>query len=292
MNSSFFNSLDYFCILLTFASCLVGFFRGFVKDFFSTCSWVGSGFATAFVSPYIAHRLQENGTISNPTFAKIAAIVLSFTLVLITLLLVINLLSKIIKATFFSGLDRALGALYGFIRGFIVLIMLCVGAIMFNMFSRDWRIISDSKIVPYLMISVDYMMPKIISVPELKKQLSFSRSELEFTDEELREMERLMSEYKRKNTKSELTPTISAEPKVSTLKKLGDYFDNLISRIGKNDTSSSTGTQRSRKRVVRIKNKDDNVEFGCMDLIKARAKRKAQKKAERLKKDLIKRLDR
>jgi membrane protein required for colicin V production len=292
MSNSFFNSIDYFCILLTFASCLIGFFRGFVKDFFSTCSWVGSGFATAFVSPYIAHRLQENGTISNPTFAKIAAIVLSFTLVLITLLLIINILSKIVKATFFSGLDRALGALYGFIRGFIILIMLCVGAIMFNMFSRDWRIISDSKIIPYLMISVDYMMPRMISVPELKNQLSFNRSELEFTDEELREMERLMSEYKRKNTKSEVAPTISAEPKASTLKKLGDYFDNLISRIGKEDISSSTSTQKSRKRTVRIKNKDDNVEFGCMDLIKARAKRKAQKKAERLKKDLLKRLDR
>ena len=169
--------------------------------------------------------------------------------------------------------------------------MLCVGAIMFNVFSHDWRIISDSKIIPYLMISVDYMMPKVISVPELKKQLSFSRSELEFTDEELREMERLMNEYIRKNKKSESISTISTEPKVSRLKKLGDYFDNLISKIGKNDNPSSTNTQKPRKQTVKMKNKDDNVEFGCMDLIKARAKRKAQKKAERLKKDILKRLD-
>ena len=174
MSSSFFNFLDYFCILLTFASCLIGFFRGFVKDFFGTCSWVGSGFATAFVSPYIAHRLQSNGTISNPTLAKVAAIILSFTVVLITLLLVVNVLSKVVKATFFSSLDRAFGSLYGFIRGFVILIMLCVGAIMFNVFNSNWKIISDSKIVPYLMRAVDCMMPKVISIPEFENQLSSS----------------------------------------------------------------------------------------------------------------------
>jgi len=283
MSSSFFNSLDYFCILLTFASCLVGFFRGFVKDFFGTCSWVGSGFATAFVSPYIAHRLQSNGTISNPNFAKVAAIILSFTVVLITLLLVINVLSKIIKATFFSSLDRALGSLYGFIRGFVILIMLCVVAIMFNAFNRDWKIISDSKIVPYLMQAVDYMMPRMISIPEFKSQLSSQKSRLEFTDEEWREMERLMNEYMQKDGKIDQNSTTSTEPKVSHLKELGNYFDNLISKIGKGDKSTSTSRHPLRNRTVRIKNKDDNVEFGCMDLIKARAKRKAQKEVERLK---------
>jgi len=282
MGSSFFNSLDYFCILLTFASCLIGFFRGFVKDFFSTCSWVGSGFAAAFVSPYIAYKLQENGAISNPTFAKITAIILSFTVVLVTLFLAVNVLSKIIKATFFSSLDRALGSLYGFIRGIIILIILCIGGIMFNVFNPNWKIISNSKIIPYIMLSVDYMMPKVISTPELKRKLSAKKSELNFTNEELREMERLMNEYMQKDRKIDQNSTTSTEPKVSHLKELGNYFDNLISKIGKGDKSSSTSRRPLRNRTVRIKNKDDNVEFGCMDLIKARAKRKAQKEVERL----------
>ena len=279
MSNSFFNFLDYFCILLTFASCLIGFFRGFVKDFFGTCSWVGSGFATAFVSPYVAHRLQSNGTISNPTLAKVAAIILSFTVVLITLLLVVHILSKIVKATFFSSLDRALGSLYGFIRGFVILIMLCVGAIMFNVFNSDWKIISDSKIVPHLMWAVDCMMPNVISIPEFKNQLSSQKSRFEFTDEELREMERFVNEYTRKRKKSE---PITAEPNVSRLEELRNYFGKLISNIRNNDSSPSTRHRMLRKRSGKIKNKDDNVEFGCMDLMKARAKRRAQKKAERL----------
>lgn len=286
MSNSFFNSLDYFCILITFISCLVGFFRGFIQDFFSTCSWVGSGFATAFVSPYVAYQFQENGTISNPALAKIAAISLSFVIVLITLLIVVSTISKMIKGTFLFGLDRALGALYGFVRGFSILVVICVGAIMFNLFNHNSKIVSDSKVVPYVMVVVDYMMPKVMNIPSFKNKLSPKKSEWEFIDEDLNKMERLMNEYIRKKEKDE---QIS---KTSNLEKVKKYLDELVSKLFVKDLSSSINWRPLKQRSEITKNKHNNAEFGCMDLMKARAQRRAQKKAERLKADILKRLDR
>ena len=92
-------------------------------------------------------------------------------------------------------------------------------------------------------------------------------------------MERFVNKYTRKRKKSEPIP---AKSNVSRLGELRDYFSNLISSIGNNDSSQSTSHHMLRKQSGKIKNKDDNVEFGCMDLMKARAKRRAQKKAERL----------
>lgn len=286
MSNSFFNSLDYFCILLTFISCLVGFFRGFIQDFFSTCSWVGSGFATALVSPYLAHQFQENGTISNPTLAKIAAVALSFVIVLITLLIVVSAISKIIRGTFLSGLNRAFGALYGFVRGFIILVVLCVGAVMFNLFNHNSKIISDSRVIPYVMIVVDFMMPKVMNIPSFKNKLSPKKSEWEFIDEDLKKMEKLMNEHIRKKERDKQISEISR------LKKIKEYLDELFSRVFMKDSLSSTNRHSLKQRTEIIRNKHNNVEFGCMDLMKARAQRRAQKKAERLKTDILKRLDR
>ena len=295
MTGSFFNSLDYFYIFLTLISCLVGFFRGFIKDFFSTCSWLGSGFASAFVSPYLAHHLQAGRIISNPTFAKVAAIVISFTIVLITLQLTVNVISKSVKSTMLSGLDRAFGALYGFVRGFVVLIIICICAIMFDFVDFKRGFIASSKITPMLISVADYLMPKIVSVPKIENKVAPSRTDDHgFTEEDLREMEK----FSRGKTRKIRGDQHKQADTWKTEEETGSFLSNFISRFfGKDDAQENPHsvetvrpTKPSNKRL-KVKNKDDNVRFGCMDLIKARAKRKAQKKAERIKKDLIKRLD-
>lgn len=287
MAGSFFNSLDYVYIFLTLISCLIGFFRGFIKDFFSTCAWIGSGFVSSFVAPYLAHSVQLSGTISNPLLAKIAAIVASFIIVLITLLLTVNAISKRVKSTAISGLDRAFGALYGFFRGFILLIIVCICTIMFDLLDFRRGFVADSKITPILVDISDYLLPKIMSIPHIKKKVSLPKiKEDMFTEEEIREMERLSREIIEK----------SKQEKASQEKGISDYFDGLISKF-KGDASVQTDDHRatlpmrSSDKRMKIKNKEDNVQFGCMDLMKARAKRRAQKKAERIKMDRMKRLD-
>ena len=279
MTGSFFNSLDYFYIFLVLTSCLVGFFRGFVKDFLSTCSWLGSGFISAFAFPYLSHYMQKNDMISNPIYAKVVAVILSFTIILICLQLMINLVSKTIKGSMFSGVDRAFGTLYGFIRGLILPIIICICTVIFNMIDVKKEFIANSKITPILLDVTDYLLPKMISISTKTKKPRFSK-------ESIRETERLSQDKIRRSEKAKYK---SAELEKESV----NYLTDLVSKfLNKEDFQTNPSkTPRSRE-LPRVKNKEDNVQFGCTDLMKARAKRRAQKKAERIRRDLMKRLDR
>lgn len=290
MTGSFFNSLDYFYIFLVLISCLIGLFRGFIKDFFSTCSWLGSGFVSAFVSPSLAHNLQTNKIVSDPTFAKIAAVVISFIMVLITLQLTVNVLSRSVKSTMLSGLDRALGAFYGFIRGLIVLIIIYICATMFNFVDFSRGFIANSKITPILINVADYLMPKIVSVPRFERKVGPSRTDdYGFTEEDFREMERFS---RGRTRKIRMDQRKQKETPETRLGKIGSSFRDFFSRFfDKSDSpeslpaAQSIRSRQSTKKRLKIKNKEDNVQFGCMDLMKARAKRKAQKKAQKKQKE-------
>ena len=291
MSGSFFNLLDYFYILIVLVSCLVGFFRGFFKDFFGSCAWLGSGFLSTFIAPYLANFIQEQKLISNPIFAKIAAIFIAFLVVLITLLLMINSISKRVHNTVVSGLDRACGALYGFARGFIILLILCLGLIMFNLLDFKREFIANSKITSILVNVAEYLIPKIASAPQVSKKVSRTKKKTEtvFSDQEMQEMEQLAKGVIKKEEKIEETESVQE-------KGIRRYLDELIARFTRDDSNSqdvprkAPGTGLSDKQA-RIKNKEDNVPFGCMDLMKARAKRRAQKKAKRIQRELLKRLD-
>ena len=290
MTGSFFNSLDYFYIFLVLISCLVGLFRGFIKDFLSTCSWLGSGFASAFISPSLAYNLQTNKIVSNPTFAKIAAVVISFTVVLITLQLTVNVLSRSVKSTMLSGLDRAFGALYGFVRGLIILIVIYICAAMFNFVDSRKEFIANSKITPILINVSDYLMPKIVNIPKIKRKVSHSQTDdYGFTEEDFREMERFSRGRIRKTAVDQNKQKENSE---TQLGKIGSSFRDFFSKFFDKSESrenlpaaQSARPVQSFKERLKIKNKEDNVQFGCMDLIKARAKRKAQKKARKKQKE-------
>lgn len=284
MTNSFFNSLDYFYISLVLISCLVGIFRGFVKDFFSTCSWLGSGFATAFTFSHFANYMQKNNIILDPTYAKIVAGIFSFSVIWIILQMVINILSHTVKSTMLSGLDRAFGALYGFIRGFMILIVICVCAIMFNIFNMEHEFIANSKITPMLIDSTDYLLPKIMNVPKISpKSVSFPVNSNKPSENSIRETKLLSKEQIRKNRKD--------SPKTEKKENEGSLI-NLISKFfGKGNISAEASQIQQSQKFPKIKNGGDSVQFSEVDLIKARAKRKAKKKAERIRRDLMKSLD-
>ncbi|MCR4623476.1 MAG: CvpA family protein [Alphaproteobacteria bacterium] len=290
MANSFFNSLDYFYILLVLISCLIGIFRGFVKDFFSTCSWLGSGFATAFTFSHFANYMQKNDIIHDPTYAKIVAGIFSFSVIWITLQMVVNIVSHAVKSTILSGLDRAFGALYGFIRGFMILIVICVCAIVFNILNMEHEFIANSKITPILIDSTDYLLPKIINTPkDSSKSVSPPINKNKHSKPSIRETKLLSKKQIRKNKKN--SPKQAESPKIEKKEDKSSLL-NLISRFfNKENTSVETSKIQQSQEFPKAKNEEDNVQLSEVDLIKARAKRKAQKKAERIRRDLMKSLD-
>lgn len=284
MTSSFFNPLDYFYISLVLISCLVGIFRGFVKDFFSTCSWLGSGFITTFTFPYFAEYIQKNEIILDPTYAQIVAGIFSFSVIWITLRMIINIVSHTVKSSMLSDLDRAFGALYGFVRGFVILITICIFAIMFDMLDMKRESIANSKITPILIDVTDYLLPHIIIAQKSDRKFPLyqSNKNILFPGNSVQQAKHL--------SKGQIHKSIKISQKQTEESK--SYLTDLISKFfDKENTSTETSQSHQSRNPTKIKNKEYNVQFSEVDLIKARAKRKAQKKAERIRRDLMKSLD-
>lgn len=204
MHNSFFNALDYFYLLLLFISCMLGFFKGFIKDFFSTCSWLGSGFFTALIAPYCSIYLKNNEIVSNPTLSKIIATLLCFFLILIVLRMIINSFSSHVKNSTFSGIDRALGAFYGFVRGLMLLLIICSAVSMFNIFDPQNKFTSKSKITTHLINIANNLIPKLYQVSNFKAHSYVPKSKKTITLETKLFSERKIEPYKTfRSTKKE-----------------------------------------------------------------------------------------
>lgn len=170
MSNSFFNWLDYSYIGCTFVFCIAGLIRGFTKDFFSTCAWFASGVIAARVYHPIQRIILQNFEIS-PLFAKAIAIGCAYVLILMILSAIIGFTSRKVKNTeILSGIDRALGALIGFVRGALVAIAIGFGMLILNVQDSQYECIEQSKLTPYILFIAKDLMPEVSQIAKLSKE--------------------------------------------------------------------------------------------------------------------------
>lgn len=170
MSNSFFNWLDYVYIGCTFIFCISGFIRGFTKDFFSTCAWFVSGFISAQVYVPIQRLILQNFEIPF-LFAKTIAIGSSYIFILMILFAIIGFLSRKVKNTdILSGVDRAFGALLGFVRGMLVAIAIGFGILILNVQDSQYECIEQSKLTPYILFIAHDLMPEVSQLAKLGKE--------------------------------------------------------------------------------------------------------------------------
>jgi uncharacterized membrane protein required for colicin V production len=174
MKHEFFNVLDYFYIAVMFCSAAVGLYRGFVKDFFGNCAWFGSGFLAPFVAPYLVPFADEY--ISNPNIARGAAIVIAYLALLLVFLPIIGALSRNVKGSTLSGVDRAAGMLFGLLRGVGILVCICVSMLVFDFPKTKYAAVRKSKIS-----SLIFKVSKA-GIPEMKRLGVLSETSAEFLE--------------------------------------------------------------------------------------------------------------
>jgi membrane protein required for colicin V production len=113
---------DYIALGVLGVSVLIGVFRGAVREVMSVLSWVLAIMVAWRFSPALAELLPSSW--SSPTLR----VVLAFVGLLVGCLMLFGLvglaLSALIRKGKLGGSDRVLGALFGFLRGVLILVVL------------------------------------------------------------------------------------------------------------------------------------------------------------------------
>jgi membrane protein required for colicin V production len=133
-------------------SCVYGGLRGLVKEAFSLAFWIAAVVLASIFSADVADTMT--GLIDTASVRTIAAFVLIFIATVFAGALISNLISKATAAIGLKAVDRGLGAIFGIIRGIVivtVVVMLTadIDAVM--------EIYNDSIFVPHLMIVAEYL---------------------------------------------------------------------------------------------------------------------------------------
>lgn len=112
------NLIDVLFVLVLALSVLAGVWRGLMRELLSLLSWLAAA--------YIAWRFHGllmgplGGVVQSPGARQAAALLLTFIAAVVVLALLSHLLVSLLKRSPLRGTDRALGAVFGALRGVVL----------------------------------------------------------------------------------------------------------------------------------------------------------------------------
>ena len=115
-----FHWIDLLVIGIVIASAVYATYRGFVAETLSIFAWAAAALATLYFAPSTVPLL--NGMFS-PTIATLAAYIGVFLLVLIPLSFLSFRFAQGVQSSALGTLDRSMGAVFGIVRGLILIAM-------------------------------------------------------------------------------------------------------------------------------------------------------------------------
>ncbi len=119
------NLVDISIVVIIVISALLAFARGFVHEVLAIAGWVGAIFATIYGFPYLKPLARD--VISWQIVADISAGAVIFIFSLIVLSLITGAIAKQVRKSALNALDRALGFLFGILRGAVVICLIYIG---------------------------------------------------------------------------------------------------------------------------------------------------------------------
>lgn len=130
------TGFDIAVIVVIALSALLGLWRGVIREVFALAAWVAAivgmfllGERAASVLPFAQ---------DTPWLRALAGYALTFVGIFVALSLIGFVLSKLVKAVGLSFVDRALGMLFGVVRGALIAVLLVFMAGATNLPSMNW----------------------------------------------------------------------------------------------------------------------------------------------------------
>lgn len=112
------NPTDIAVLVIVLLSALLSFARGFVREILSVAAWIGAAFAAIWAFPYA--KPFAAAFVPMDVAAGAAAFVGVFIVALVLLSLVFSRLSRGVRTSALSAVDRSLGFLFGVVRGAVL----------------------------------------------------------------------------------------------------------------------------------------------------------------------------
>ena len=168
MDSGTLNQLDWVILAVLAASSILGVWRGVVKEVFSVAGWI-AGFIFAF-----RHAADVGQVLPITSFGPVGRTAAGAVIVILVTLAAFavfgSLLRLVIKAV--SGGDGALGFIFGFIRGAVIVMAgVFVASFTSSPESRMWQ---QSELIPYaekgLVMCLPLMPDTLVQIADIAKK--------------------------------------------------------------------------------------------------------------------------
>jgi membrane protein required for colicin V production len=130
------NWVDYLIIGIILISSGISIVRGFIKEVHSLISWAVAIWVAFMFFANFASLLTPY--IDTVTIRLLVAFFVLFVVTLILGALVNHLISQLVEKTGLSGTDRALGVIFGIVRGVAIVTILVLAAGVTPMPSDNW----------------------------------------------------------------------------------------------------------------------------------------------------------
>ena len=117
--------LDYGVIAVLLLSIAWGAWRGLVHEVLSLAGWIMAFLAANLLAAPLSETFPAN---MRPEFRVVGAFLLVFVATLVLVTLLTALVTKFIRVSVLQSLDRWLGALFGLMRGLVLVVAFAVVA--------------------------------------------------------------------------------------------------------------------------------------------------------------------
>lgn len=142
-----FNPFDWVVIVIVGVSALISLWRGFVREAMSLAGWVVAFIVANVAAIYLAEILGD--LIANRTGRYIVAWSVLFVVTLVSCSFAAKIVSKVIKASGLSVLDRILGSVFGILRGALV-VMAFVFVIREVIPRSEQSLLDEAQLMPHI----------------------------------------------------------------------------------------------------------------------------------------------
>jgi len=139
------TAVDVFILVVLLGSTVIGALRGFIREAVSVVFWILAIWGAWQFGPVIEPHL--GGLLADPRIAPWVGRLVILVLILLVGWVAGMLLGYFTRSMGLGPLDRAIGVLFGVVRGMVLVGLIVIGGELLHMNQEDWW--NQSKLIPY-----------------------------------------------------------------------------------------------------------------------------------------------